>query len=67
VSPQSTSEPLAVRSARAVLGAKHVAPAARALSEMGHMDNLYVLSWSPWLEVKIVLGTAAFGLAPTGI
>ena len=37
------------------------------LSEMVELDNLYVLSWSPWLDLKILLRTAAFVLARKGM
>jgi exopolysaccharide biosynthesis polyprenyl glycosylphosphotransferase len=37
------------------------------LSEMVELDNLYVLSWSPWLDMKILLRTAVFVLARKGI
>jgi lipopolysaccharide/colanic/teichoic acid biosynthesis glycosyltransferase len=37
------------------------------LSEMVELDNLYVLSWSPWLDFKILLRTAAFVLARKGM
>ena len=37
------------------------------LSEMVELDNLYVLSWSPWLDCKILLRTAAFVLARRGM
>ena len=37
------------------------------LHEMVELDNLYVLSWSPWLDLKILLRTAAFVLARKGM
>jgi exopolysaccharide biosynthesis polyprenyl glycosylphosphotransferase len=37
------------------------------LNEMVELDNLYVLSWSPWLDLKILLRTAAFVLARKGM
>jgi exopolysaccharide biosynthesis polyprenyl glycosylphosphotransferase len=37
------------------------------LSEMVELDNLYVLSWSPWLDLKILLRTVAFVLARKGM
>jgi exopolysaccharide biosynthesis polyprenyl glycosylphosphotransferase len=37
------------------------------LSEMVELDNLYVLSWSPWLDLKILIRTAAFVLARQGM
>ena len=37
------------------------------LTEMVELDNLYVLSWSPWLDLKILLRTVAFVLARRGI
>jgi exopolysaccharide biosynthesis polyprenyl glycosylphosphotransferase len=37
------------------------------LSEMVELDNLYVMSWSPWLDLKILVRTAAFVLARRGM
>jgi exopolysaccharide biosynthesis polyprenyl glycosylphosphotransferase len=37
------------------------------LSEMVELDNLYVLSWSPWLDLKILLRTVAFVVALRGM
>jgi exopolysaccharide biosynthesis polyprenyl glycosylphosphotransferase len=37
------------------------------LGEMVELDNLYVLSWSPWLDLKILVRTAAFVLARKGM
>jgi exopolysaccharide biosynthesis polyprenyl glycosylphosphotransferase len=37
------------------------------LSEMVELDNLYVLSWSPWLDLKILLRTVAFVVARKGM
>jgi lipopolysaccharide/colanic/teichoic acid biosynthesis glycosyltransferase len=37
------------------------------LREMVELDNLYVLSWSPWLDLKILVRTAAFVVARKGM
>jgi exopolysaccharide biosynthesis polyprenyl glycosylphosphotransferase len=37
------------------------------LSEMVELDYLYVLSWSPWLDLKILVRTAAFVVARRGM
>jgi exopolysaccharide biosynthesis polyprenyl glycosylphosphotransferase len=37
------------------------------LKEMVELDNLYVLSWSPWLDVKILLRTLDFVLGRRGL
>jgi exopolysaccharide biosynthesis polyprenyl glycosylphosphotransferase len=37
------------------------------MSEMVELDNLYVLSWSPWLDVKILLRTLDFVLGRRGL
>jgi exopolysaccharide biosynthesis polyprenyl glycosylphosphotransferase len=37
------------------------------LGEMVELDNLYVLSWSPWLDLKILLRTVAFVCARRGL
>jgi exopolysaccharide biosynthesis polyprenyl glycosylphosphotransferase len=37
------------------------------LSEMVELDHLYVLSWSPWLDLKILFRTLAFVLARKGM
>ena len=34
---------------------------------MVELDNLYVLSWSPWLDLKILLRTVVFVLARRGL
>jgi exopolysaccharide biosynthesis polyprenyl glycosylphosphotransferase len=37
------------------------------MHEMVELDNLYVLSWSPWLDVKILLRTLDFVLGRRGL
>ncbi len=37
------------------------------LPEMLELDNLYVVSWSPWLDLKVLLRTAGFVLARRGM
>jgi exopolysaccharide biosynthesis polyprenyl glycosylphosphotransferase len=37
------------------------------LHEMVELDNLYLVSWSPWLDLKILVRTAIFVLARRGI
>jgi exopolysaccharide biosynthesis polyprenyl glycosylphosphotransferase len=37
------------------------------MHEMVELDNLYVVSWSPWLDLKILLRTLAFVLARRGL
>jgi exopolysaccharide biosynthesis polyprenyl glycosylphosphotransferase len=37
------------------------------MHEMVELDNLYVLSWSPWLDLKILLRTSTFVLARRGL
>ncbi|HEX7300582.1 MAG TPA: exopolysaccharide biosynthesis polyprenyl glycosylphosphotransferase [Solirubrobacteraceae bacterium] len=37
------------------------------MHEMVELDNLYVLSWSPWLDLKILLRTLGFVLARRGL
>jgi exopolysaccharide biosynthesis polyprenyl glycosylphosphotransferase len=37
------------------------------LSEMVELDHLYVMSWSPWLDLKILVRTAAFVVARKGL
>jgi hypothetical protein len=37
------------------------------LNEMVEPDNLCVVRWSPWLDLKILLRTAAFVLARKGM
>jgi exopolysaccharide biosynthesis polyprenyl glycosylphosphotransferase len=37
------------------------------MSEMVELDHLYVLSWSPWLDLKILCRTLAFVLARKGM
>jgi exopolysaccharide biosynthesis polyprenyl glycosylphosphotransferase len=37
------------------------------MSEMVELDNLYVLSWSPWLDVKILLRTLDFVIGRRGL
>jgi len=37
------------------------------LHEMVELDHLYVLNWSPWLDLKIMLHTVAFVLARRGL
>jgi exopolysaccharide biosynthesis polyprenyl glycosylphosphotransferase len=37
------------------------------LHEMLELDNLYVVNWSPWLDVKVLLRTVAFVLGGRGL
>jgi lipopolysaccharide/colanic/teichoic acid biosynthesis glycosyltransferase len=37
------------------------------MQEMVELDNLYVLSWSPWLDIKILLRTLDFVLGRRGL
>jgi exopolysaccharide biosynthesis polyprenyl glycosylphosphotransferase len=37
------------------------------MHEMVELDNLYVLSWSPWLDIKILLRTLDFVLGRRGL
>jgi exopolysaccharide biosynthesis polyprenyl glycosylphosphotransferase len=37
------------------------------MHEMVELDNLYVLSWSPWLDLKILLRTLDFVVARRGL
>jgi exopolysaccharide biosynthesis polyprenyl glycosylphosphotransferase len=37
------------------------------MHEMVELDNLYVLSWSPWLDVKVLLRTVAVIVARRGL
>jgi exopolysaccharide biosynthesis polyprenyl glycosylphosphotransferase len=49
-------------------GVWQVMGSARApMDEMVELDNLYVLSWSPWLDVKILLRTLDFVLGRRGL
>jgi lipopolysaccharide/colanic/teichoic acid biosynthesis glycosyltransferase len=37
------------------------------MHEMVELDNLYVLSWSPWLDAKILLRTLDVVLGRRGL
>jgi lipopolysaccharide/colanic/teichoic acid biosynthesis glycosyltransferase len=37
------------------------------MDEMVELDNLYVVSWSPWLDLKIVMRTLGVILTRRGL
>jgi lipopolysaccharide/colanic/teichoic acid biosynthesis glycosyltransferase len=37
------------------------------MNEMVELDNLYVVSWSPWLDLKIVMRTLGVVLTRRGL